>query len=104
MKQENVDHCNGMCPGCPFNYYSEVAVQAQNWGCLPEPSDIMEITKKTRMHWSCHEKDGKLCAGYAQHVMEKGEKLDKEWPMFSTAAYLREGVTIAASRYKDDLF
>ena len=54
----------GTCGGCPFNAgLTEEADQAQNYGCLPSPGDIIQMKRQTGGTWACHSDESRMCAG-----------------------------------------
>lgn len=55
------------CKYCPFAFTDE-SEQAQNYGCLPSPHEIIELKRKTGQNWGCHSNDQKICEGYVSHV------------------------------------
>lgn len=81
--------CESMCEACPFAL-TEVSEMAQNYGCLPGPGDILALMTKLGANWSCHEQDGKLCAGYVAVCRDEGIPF-REKPLFRTETYLRTG-------------
>lgn len=81
--------CDSMCAGCPFAM-TEESEAAQNLGCLPTPQDIFALMDEQEANWSCHEQDGKLCAGYVARCRDTGTPF-KGRPMFRSETYLRTG-------------
>lgn len=67
--------CEKSCPACPFNFFSEESEQAQNYGCLPAPLDIIEDQKSTNKNWACHDTK-KICRGMIQYSKRKGIEVD----------------------------
>ena len=59
------------CSTCPFSC-SDEAAQAQNYGCLPTPQEIIKIKRATGRNWHCHDDETKLCAGFAEAAHEEG--------------------------------
>lgn len=81
--------CESMCEACPFNC-TEQQEMAYNLGCLPSPSEIMQLCKETNLNWSCHEQDGKLCTGFVAVSLDMGYDF-KHKKMLSTDTYLKTG-------------
>lgn len=63
--------CGGICGACPFAFTDE-SETIQNYGCLPEPYDILNWKKNHNLNWNCHEDDSKLCVGFAIRAHELG--------------------------------
>ncbi|KWU17966.1 hypothetical protein AS149_14675 [Burkholderia cenocepacia] len=61
----------GTCPGCPFET-TEVSEQAQNYGCLPTPWEIIEMKRTSGHNWSCHSDGSKVCAGLCHEAKSHG--------------------------------
>jgi hypothetical protein len=59
------------CEACPFSF-SDVAEQAQNYGCLPGAHEIRIIKRDTGKNWMCHDDETKPCAGYVADAAERG--------------------------------
>ena len=55
--------CDG-CTTCPFTIGPE-AEQAQNFGCLPTPGELLDLAETTGRAWECHGEPGRVCRGYA---------------------------------------
>lgn len=81
--------CDSMCVACPFNMTEEQEM-AYNLGCLPTPSEILEMCQEHRLSWSCHGQDGKLCAGFVAVCRDEGISL-KGMELMSTETYLKTG-------------
>lgn len=57
------------CPGCPFNDgVTEEATAGQNYGCLPQPSDMIHIHERYEVSLSCHERQHMACVGLSECV------------------------------------
>jgi hypothetical protein len=66
--------CNtrhGKCLTCPFND-TEESIQAQNYGCLPTPQDIMNGKNFANKEWRCHSDESLICGGLAEHSRTLG--------------------------------
>ncbi len=59
------------CEACPFEE-TEASVQAQNWACLPTPSEALTIKRETGKNWCCHEDESRPCAGFIAVCRELG--------------------------------
>lgn len=59
----------GACLSCPFAC-TEESEQAQNYGCLPEPRDILKMKKETNQNWACHSNEKRMCQGFKTFVEE----------------------------------
>jgi hypothetical protein len=74
---ELVGGLKGSCPACPFNdAFTEMAAQAQNWGCLPDPGYLIELKRRTDQNWACHDDETRVCAGLCHAAKDHGLKLD----------------------------
>lgn len=51
-----------MCLTCPFNVSAE-SEQAQNYGCLPTPAEIVHLSVSLNRPWGCHCCESTACAG-----------------------------------------
>jgi hypothetical protein len=79
----------GTCPGCPFEC-TDVSEQAQNYGCLPSPGEIIQMKRDSGHNWSCHSDESKVCAGLCHEAKE--HKLDlSHGNLISYETWYREG-------------
>lgn len=58
---------------CPFSG-TDSSEQAQNYGCLPSPYEIVQMAVKHGRKWACHDNPEKPCKGAIQHIAE--QKID----------------------------
>lgn len=70
---------SGGCVSCPFSC-TGISESIQNYGCLPDSSDIIRMKRESGHNWGCHGDETKICGGYAQHIKENG--LEKELNIF----------------------
>lgn len=61
--------CTGICEACPLAFTDE-SEKVQNYGCLPEPCDILTLKIKHNLNWHCHEDNNKICVGFIQYARE----------------------------------
>lgn len=98
------------CNGCPFGC-SEASEQAQNWGCLPTPMQIIEMKEKSGHNWACHSNENKICSGFVGFVKDmrefgsgdrtRYERLDLEsGKLISYEEWYREGDDYAMKNAK----
>lgn len=62
---------------CPSNE-SEEAVQAQNWGCLPDPYAIRKMLDSKRV-WMCHSNPDRPCVATGLNAVPAGFKAVTEY-------------------------
>lgn len=67
--------CLKMCESCPWNE-TESSIQAQNYGCLPTPSQMVESNDEG-VALSCHDDESSVCRGLASHLKDVGAKPGK---------------------------
>lgn len=60
------------CKTCPFAF-TEESEMVQNYGCLPEPSDIVRMKRESGHNWGCHSADNVKCKGFKEHVEWMGK-------------------------------
>jgi hypothetical protein len=65
--------CDKNCSttSCPFAY-TEESEQAQNYGCLPTPFQIMAMRIVHGKTWACHSDNSKPCIGGLKNVRNHG--------------------------------
>jgi len=68
--------CN--CEGCPFDYFSEASIYANNLGCLPDAKMAIEYFNTTGQVWACHEYPDKACIGFINHYKNNESQADYE--------------------------
>jgi hypothetical protein len=61
--------CSGECITCPFSF-SDKADEAQNYGCLPSPFDLVNMRVHHGKTWACHYDYNKPCVGTIQFLKD----------------------------------
>ncbi len=74
--------CGRECPRstCPFAF-TELSEQAQSYGCLPTPKEILDMRTIHGKTWACHDDPSKPCQGALETLKERGleyKVIDKE--------------------------
>jgi hypothetical protein len=68
-----VQTCRRECAetSCPFAF-TEISETIQNYGCLPEPQDIVRMRVVHGKTWACHSNPELPCIGAIQHLRDNG--------------------------------
>lgn len=56
---------------CPFAY-TEESEMVQNYGCLPSPIEILNMSVNHNKTWACHSNNTKPCIGGLKRLKELG--------------------------------
>lgn len=97
------------CECCPFAF-TDASEQAQGYGCLPTPYDIVQMKRKSGHNWACHSNENTICKGFVDHVqwMQEHGSVDKlddidttEGNLISYDTWYREGEEVALMKAKN---
>lgn len=96
MKTETCEECSTV-GACPFAF-TDKSEQAQNYGCLPTPHEIMNMRTVHGKTWACHSNPEKPCLGALRYLKKRNlpfKVLDKElltedsdWQKYTGSAQL----------------
>lgn len=87
----------GSCISCPF-VFTEESEQAQNYGCLPTVSNIVNMHKEHNVNWACHYDANRVCSGFATMFKDEylsklveGMKFNKNLPLVDYEEWYQKG-------------
>lgn len=84
-----IDDNEPVCSGCPFGY-SEQTEQAQNYGCLPTPIEMIKTYVIDRRTLSCHSNEKIPCRGLTASLAKAGITLaTRDRPIWTHSEWYR---------------